>query len=596
MLRRGVRRVHWAPTALIAYLGAGFVSFGVISPPEHCPEIGVADLRAGAEAAAGWLIANQRPDGSYLYQYEREGDVVPDDYNVVRHSGVVMSLYMAGAYDVPGSFESAERGLVWSLERLTSVDDWQAAGDRVGAPSVGATALLVSGLVQRRDQTADTRYDELLASMGRFLVGQVEPSGAVSARYDMDAGGPTVGAYSIYYTGEAYWALVQLQRVFPDGPWSDAATRVGAYIAGPRDEAEDMNHVRDHWAAYGMSETNASSDAAHNRALSADQIAYARHQAEISGTTVRWLSQERGPWGVLVRGGHSELRGGGFGTIGEALTRLWRVARAEPELDDVRDSLASRVTCLAAMTLHEQAGADDAKDAADPAQVHGAWFIDGVTRMDDQQHALSALLQAIDVVEGTTPAAPSRGDHERPSQWLWVVALVAAFNPAKIARLVRRHDREPGQARSLGIAAGASLALVLLAALVADRLLDALDVSNPAYRVSAGALGGLAGIVALLRRDRSPDDDVEPPVAAGLRMSVSVASASVVALTIGAAADRGVGLVMIAVVLAAVLTAGAVMMPAGPVSKVLLQIVERAAAAVLVLAAVLLIVAGVMAV
>jgi hypothetical protein len=466
---------------------------------------------------------------------------------------------------------------------------------------VGATALLVAGLVHRRDDTGDTTYDELLGEMGRFLVGQVEPSGAVSARYDMKAGAPVAGAYSIYYTGEAYWALVQLQRVFPDGPWSEAADRVGEYIAGPRDEAEDMNHVRDHWAAYGMSETNATTDAGHNRPLSANQIDYARHQAEISGTTVRWLSQERGPWGMVVRGGHSELRGGGFGTIGEALTRLWRAARAEPELVDVRDSLAARVRCLAAMTLHEQAGSDEASGASNPALVRGAWFIDGVTRMDDQQHALSALLQSIDVVEGTTPAAPSRGDHERPSRWLWVIALVAAINPARVARVARRAGG-PSRARSLGLGVGLAVGTILVAALVADSLLEAVDVSNPAYRVSAGALGALAGIVTLIGRRARPaadgdlDDVGGSPVADGLRIAATIASASVVALTIGAAADRGLGIVAIAVAVSALLAALAAVVPPSSATTVLLQIVERAAAAVLVVSAILLIVAGVMAV
>ncbi|MGE0139438.1 MAG: hypothetical protein AB7R77_16605, partial [Ilumatobacteraceae bacterium] len=482
-------------------------------------------------------------------------------------------------------------------ERLTSIDDWTAAGDP-GAPSVGATALLVAGLVERRDQTGDPRYDHLLEAMGRFLAGQVEPSGAVSARFDMDARRPVAGNYSIYYTGEAYWALVQLQRLFPDGPWADAAPRVGAYIAGPRDDAEDMNHVRDHWAAYGVSETNATADTTHNRALTDNQIVYAQRQAAISGTAVRWLSQERGPWGTAVRGGPSELRGGGFGTIGESLTRWWRAARAEPRLDDLRDPLASRVRCLAAMTLDAQADDSDAAGSSDPARVRGAWFIDGVTRMDDQQHALSALLQSIDVVEGTTPAAPSRGDHERPSQWLWVVALVAAINPARVAGVLRSDGRwRPAQVSGAGIAA--ALAVLLLAAVAAGPLLDALDVSNPAYRVSAGALGGIAGIVGMLRRQRPREDSDSAdasPVADALRIAATIASAVAVALTIGAAADRGIALVAMAVAVAAVLTAALAAVPRRSAGRVLLQLTERGAAALLVVTAVLLVVAGVMAV
>ncbi|MBI5089520.1 MAG: hypothetical protein HZB15_11875, partial [Actinobacteria bacterium] len=476
------------------------------------------------------------------------------------------------------------------------IDDQAAAGDGPDKPSVGATALLVAGLAQRRDQTGDARYDDLLERMGRFLVGQVEPSGAVSARYDIATRAPVAGAYSIYYTGEVYWALVHLQRLFPDGPWSEAVERVAAYVAGPRDEAEDMGHVRDHWAAYGMSETNASGDAAHDRRLTANQIEYARHQAEISGTTVRWLSQEAGPWGLVVRG-RSELRGGGYGTIGEALTRLWRSARAEPDLADLRDSLGSRVLCLAAMTLDHQADNDDAAGAPHPARITGAWFKGGETRMDDQQHALSALLQSIDIVEGTTPAAPTRGDHERPTRWLWLVALVCALNPARTAGAVRRRDAGGRASRAVGWGVGGAVVAVLGAAFVAGPLLDGLDVSNPAFRVSAGALGALAGIVGLVRRRPAADQGTEPSsVAAGLRIAATIASASVLGLTIGAAADRGVALVVVALVISAALTLAAAAPRPGAVTSTVLQLAERATAAVLMVASVLLIVAGVMAV
>ena len=67
--------------------------------------------------------------------------------------------------------------------------------------------------------------------LGRFLVAQTEPSGAVLAYYDEDAGAPVAGEYSKYYTGEAYWALALLHRTFPGEGWGEAADRVGAYLA-----------------------------------------------------------------------------------------------------------------------------------------------------------------------------------------------------------------------------------------------------------------------------------------------------------------------------------------------------------------------------
>ena len=64
------------------------------------------------------------------------------------------------------------------------------------------------------------------------------------------------GEYSKYYTGEAYWALARLERVFPDEGFGAVADRIGAYLATTRDEAEDYwPPIADHWAGYGLADT-----------------------------------------------------------------------------------------------------------------------------------------------------------------------------------------------------------------------------------------------------------------------------------------------------------------------------------------------------
>ena len=50
----------WAAGALLLRL--------LIVPGQHCPPITDAGALAGAQEAAGWVTAAQRPDGSYLYE------------------------------------------------------------------------------------------------------------------------------------------------------------------------------------------------------------------------------------------------------------------------------------------------------------------------------------------------------------------------------------------------------------------------------------------------------------------------------------------------------------------------------------------------
>ncbi len=230
--------------------------FAVGSPPEHCPSVSPDELRRSSQAVVDWFVRNQEPDGDWLYEYNADDDSVSSaDYNEVRHAGVTMGLYQAAAAGLPGALRSADRGTEWALARLEESGDWSAFSYN-GRTATGSTALLVAGLATRREATGDERYDEDLRRLGRFLLAQTEPSGAVLAEYDEDRGAPVPGEYSKYYTGEAYWALALLHRLFPDEGWGEAADRIGAYLATSRDEVEDhWPPIPDHWAAYGQSET-----------------------------------------------------------------------------------------------------------------------------------------------------------------------------------------------------------------------------------------------------------------------------------------------------------------------------------------------------
>ena len=62
-------------TLVGATVGAAVLMFGVGAPPERCPDLTPTRLRAAATAAASWIIDNQQPDGTWLYEYDRVRDV-----------------------------------------------------------------------------------------------------------------------------------------------------------------------------------------------------------------------------------------------------------------------------------------------------------------------------------------------------------------------------------------------------------------------------------------------------------------------------------------------------------------------------------------
>jgi small neutral amino acid transporter SnatA (MarC family) len=516
-------------------------AFAVVAPPERCPSVSADELRRSAQATVDWFVRNQGTDGTWLYLYDADDDSTPSEYNEVRHAGVTMGLYQAAAAGLPGALDSADRGTEWALDRLLERDDW-AALIFDGRVATGSSALLAAGLAIRREATGDSRYDDVLRRLGRFLLAQTEPSGAVLAEYDPASGAPVAGGYSKYYTGEAYWALARLHRAFPDQGWGEAADRIGAYLATSRDEVEDYwPPIPDHWAAYGQAETVEFPERG-GRPLTEHEVDYARRQAESFGFQARWLGQLFGPWGGLVRGSY-EPRGGWYGVVGEALTGWWLTAREEPRLADLREPVAERATCVAGLALSEQSGGEDAAGAARPERVDGAWFVDGETRMDDQQHALAGLLRTIPIVEAAEASSTSSdpGD-DAPSSWLWAAALVLALNPARAAFGVPRAGRSPRTVVGAAAVGGLIGALgVCAVAAVGDPLLEALDVSEPSFRVAAGIVAGLAGAADLFRRPPPSEPALPGWRAALIPVAIPlVARPALIVLALGAGADRDV--------------------------------------------------------
>ena len=298
---------------------------------------------------------------------------------------------------------------------------------------------------------------------------------------------------------------------------------------------------------------------------------YARAQAQSFGLQTRWIAQRLGPWGRLVRGSYVP-RGGGYGVTSEALTGWWLAAQADPRLAGLREPIAARATCVAGLAIEAQSDAADAAGSARPERVEGAWFIDGETRMDDQQHALAGLLRTIPIV-AASPAADAGDD--APALLLWIAVLVLALNPARAAFGIPRGDRspradqpawpvDPRSAAGLAAAGGLIAGIVVCAvAAVADPLLDALDVSDPAFRIAAAIVVGLTGAGDVFRRPPPPEPILPGARAALVPVALPVlARPALVVAALAAGADRGVGATALAMAIAiAILTA---LVAAGP--------------------------------
>lgn len=496
-------------------VGATALAFGVAAPPEHCPDITAAETRAAATAAVDWIVDNQQPDGTWLYEYDRGTDTVIDDYNEVRHAGVMSSLYQAAARGYDGAMVSADLGLDWAIGHLVERDGWIGMTDS-SSVQAGSNALLLAGLAERREHTGDTTHDELMAGLARFIVAQTEPNGALLAYYDLEPDRPRADTYSIYYTGEAQWALARMHLAFPDDGWGAVADRMLNYMATVRDDVEEVwPPLADHWAGYGLATTASYPERPVGAPLTDAELDFVRRQGGLIGQRVRSISQRFGPWGVVVRGTFTP-RGGGYGVFGEGLTGLWRASLLDERLEPERATLAERAVCIAGLAMDAQVTADEAAEYPEPTKVAGAWFIDETTRMDDQQHAVSALMLTIPILEATPDTIPD-ALHPAPMWLLWMLVVIASVNPIRLA--VGSPGR-PGRWRV--VAAGATvggLGLLVVGAL-SGPLLELLDVSRPAMRLAGASLCLLSAGVDFVRPRADGEGALDGQLAAFVPIAV----------------------------------------------------------------------------
>ncbi len=542
-----------------------------IVPPEACGNASPAEMRDAAAEAARWIARNQSPDGRYTYEYNRDTGTISPDYNIVRHAGVTASLYQAvGKANATDLLDEADLGTDWMFDRLVRHDDWAALADEESAP-LGASALMLVALSERRLLTSDERYDETMRELGRFMVAMQHDDGSFNAYWDVETEQPDTVTESAFFPGEANWALALLHEAMPGEGFDTAAWVALDDIVLRRDQEAGVRLPprRDHWSAYALGEMA-------EWGLSKDHIGYARGNAARLSATIRWEAQTEsriGQWFVDWRGG--EARGAAFGTWVEGSPALWRLAAIDPRMADLRDEIRDRSACGASILVERQEPADA------PSIEAGAWFTDGVTRMDDQQHAISGLIYTADAIEGDARREPEplNGDNrsEPPAlvdpehdmrvadRLMAPLALILVLNPLGAAMVATGFGGRSASLR-LGRVWWFLATMVLVAvALIASRFLDVLDTSLPSWQFATVAIIAVSAVSVFVQRDPyTPSIDDDSPEWLAILWGIGwLATPGAVAVVIAQSVDLNPWIALVAAAIAATFTSiGALLGPA----------------------------------
>ncbi|HUT33587.1 MAG TPA: hypothetical protein VNE39_08920 [Planctomycetota bacterium] len=365
-----------------------------------------ADLLAACEAAGDYLLRVQKPDGTFHYLYDAAKDATdgpargaaasdPTDSPeyVTRHAGTAWSLaQLYGATGRRRFRDAASRALEWLVGRLRARDDmaWVEQG---GEGHLGASALAAVALLEYRAARGTRRHDRAIRQLGRFLVFMQRDDGFFHSHYAPRErrGHIPDGHVPLFAPGEAFLALVRLQRAVPEAAWQRAAAKAADFMAAQRDAwhyEHDLPMIHpDSWTMMALDELHAQGSA---RRVHADYCLFlAREILEEQETpaSARWRDHVGAPR-AAIEAPQSAVAAG----RAEGLLAAWRLAR---RMGVAADDYRRAILLSACFQLAHQYGAVNSYLLPNPARAAGGFYAsyaDHSVRVDYVQHNLSSLL------------------------------------------------------------------------------------------------------------------------------------------------------------------------------------------------------------
>jgi hypothetical protein len=331
--------------------------------------------------------------------------------------------------------------------------------------------------------------------MARFVAAQVQSDGSVLNEVDLETGEGKPNTYSPFATGQTLYLLAQARAITGTTEFDTQISAIIDYLATERAQREGyVPDVSDHWGAYGMAVLT---ESAPQFLTGRHTVEFVRKQLGIAGIQVRYESQRTNDGLNRWTRGRQTL-GAGLGTLGEAIGAWQVVAATQPELREQQPWLHERLYCVAELLVDRQISSQVADQLRNPSSARGAWEQFGITQMDDQQHAISAMLAARNV-DLDAPNAPRRTPVPE-NALLVVLSALALLNPA---RLMRRGSSCNGI--RMGVI-GTSVLVVIAA--IGGPIVRSLNVSAATALVAAGAAAVVTSLVAFALQLRSRADSL----------------------------------------------------------------------------------------
>nr|WP_307992642.1 hypothetical protein [uncultured Niameybacter sp.] len=201
-----------------------------------------------------FLVGLQQSNGAFIYGYWPIQDKIISSYNILRHIGTVWGLI--SSYKITGDksvLKTIYKGIHYALEHAIVYKTKEIAyiiERKNNELKLGGNGIMLLALIDSKELFPDEDYIDLMRALGNGILTYLDSE---TGHYNHVFNYPDYSIKdefrTIYYDGEATFALLKLYNLTKEDKWLYAAKKaVENFIK------QDYTKYRDHWIAYSMNE------------------------------------------------------------------------------------------------------------------------------------------------------------------------------------------------------------------------------------------------------------------------------------------------------------------------------------------------------
>ena len=205
------------------------------------------------ENASEYLIDCVSEDGKFIYRYNPISKSTSNTYNILRHEGTVWSMIevykLTKNKELKDNINLAVKFVVDNSVKYKDDNTAYIIENKNNEIKLGANGIGILMFVEYMETFNTDEYKDLVTKLGNGILEMQKENGSYYHVYMY----PNFNKYeeyrTVYYDGEATFALARLYGYTKDKKWLEAAEKALQYFYD-----NDYEQYRDHWIEYSVNE------------------------------------------------------------------------------------------------------------------------------------------------------------------------------------------------------------------------------------------------------------------------------------------------------------------------------------------------------